>query len=137
MVNTADTPTYSLDDDNDDYEPYVPIAQRKQAKLNSLLKRGAIGGDTRTSQTAQSQTEADDEDEEDAKKEQARRERALLLEAQAVHMKKAAEGDCPISCATKGIMVERSRCSKNGDGEAGGGRRRNPEGNCEPQKPCI
>ena len=99
MVTSNDTTTYNLDDD-DDYEPYIPIAQRKQAKLNSLLKRGAIGGDSRTSQTSQPQPEADEEeDDEDTRREQARRERALLLEAQAVQAKKAAEGDCLLCSA--------------------------------------
>ena len=97
MVTSSNEPTYTLDDD-DDYKPYVPIAQRKQAKLNSILKRGAIGGDSRDSQKSTPQPELD-EDDEDVKKEQARRERALLLEAQAVHQKKAAEGDCLVPCS--------------------------------------
>ncbi|EPQ58533.1 P-loop containing nucleoside triphosphate hydrolase protein [Gloeophyllum trabeum ATCC 11539] len=80
---------YNLDES---YEPYVPIAQRRQAKLAKLSSLGAAS-DKEKAKRAQEEADerADEEREEELRKEKARRERTLLMEAQEVHNRKAAE----------------------------------------------
>lgn len=79
------TPNYGIDD-NDDYEPYVPVAQRRQAKL----ARASTGQKKLVETIEDVQPSPDDEAE--RQKEIERKERTLLMEAQEVHRKKAAEG---------------------------------------------
>jgi ATP-dependent RNA helicase DDX41 len=96
LVQRSPSPQYKLDDEeNVDYEPYVPVAQRRQEKLaklsswaKSLNKRGII------STTEDRPEELQDEDEEEIRRETLRKDRTLLAEAQEVHLKKAAEGAC-------------------------------------------
>ncbi|TFK46037.1 P-loop containing nucleoside triphosphate hydrolase protein [Heliocybe sulcata] len=80
---------YDLDES---YEPYVPIAQRRQARLAKL---SSLVADTDKEKARQAQEEADEredeEREEERRKEKARRERTLLMEAQEVHTRKAVE----------------------------------------------
>lgn len=85
-------PQYSLDD-NEPYEPYIPVAQRRQAKLAKLTSWGS-GGDKDLAKKAQEEQEEreDEEREEERRREKARKERTLLMEAQEVHGRKAAEG---------------------------------------------
>ncbi|KAF9792318.1 DEAD-domain-containing protein [Thelephora terrestris] len=93
IVQRSPSPQYKLDDEeNVDYEPYVPVAQRRQEKLaklsswaKSLNKRGII------STTEDRPEELQDEDEEEIRRETLRKDRTLLAEAQEVHLKKAAE----------------------------------------------
>lgn len=90
-VERSPSPAYKLDDEDDSYVPYVPVAQRRQAKIAKLTSRGnASKGEERNS------AEQDDQDEEmleeERRKEMERRERTLLMEAQEVHSKKAAQG---------------------------------------------
>jgi ATP-dependent RNA helicase DDX41 len=87
------TPSPKLDED-DAYEPYVPVAQRRNAKLAKLAARG--GADSERERARKEQQERDEREdalrEEETLREKARRERTLLQEAQEVHSKKAAEG---------------------------------------------
>lgn len=96
LLQRSPSPQYKLDDEeNDDYEPYVPVAQRRQeklAKLSSLAKPSDKRGLTYASEDRSDQLQ--DEDEEEIKREKLRKDRTLLAEAQEVHLKKAAEGTC-------------------------------------------
>ncbi|KAI0318059.1 P-loop containing nucleoside triphosphate hydrolase protein [Amylostereum chailletii] len=92
-VQRSPSPTYKLDDGNDDsYEPYIPVAQRRQAKLAKLT---SFGADTqKDSARALQETKEEIEDaerEEERMREKARKERTLLSEAQEVRSKKAIE----------------------------------------------
>lgn len=93
LLRRSPSPQYKLDDEeNDDYEPYVPVAQRRQeklAKLSSWAKTSKKRGPTSASED---RDEAQDEDEEEIRREKLRKDRTLLAEAQEVHLKKAAEG---------------------------------------------
>jgi ATP-dependent RNA helicase DDX41 len=87
-------PVYKLDDGDDAYEPYVPVAQRRQAKLAKL---SALSSTSDAREKAKNQLEEllekeDAEREEERRREGARKERTLLVEAQEVHSRKAAEG---------------------------------------------
>ena len=91
-VRRSPTPEYKLDDD-DSYVPYVPVAQRKQAKLAKLTSWGANAEKDKAKQQKEEEEEREDEErEEERRKERARKERTLLMEAQEVHERKAAEG---------------------------------------------
>ena len=80
------SPIYHIGDEDGQYEPYVPIAQRREQKLARLVSRRSYGS------KAIKQFECEDaEREEERHKEKVRRERTLLVEAQEVHSKKAAE----------------------------------------------
>lgn len=84
---------YKLDDEDDSYEPYVPVAQRRQAKLAKLTSWGANTEKDKAKQLLEELEEKDDEErEEERRKEKARKERTLLMEAQEVHGRKAVEG---------------------------------------------
>ncbi|KAI6036809.1 P-loop containing nucleoside triphosphate hydrolase protein [Pisolithus microcarpus] len=91
-IQRSPSPTYKLDDEDDSYEPYIPVAQRREAKLAKLSSL--------TSNTAREKAKRqleellarqDAEQEEESQRERARKERTLLLEAQEVHSRKAAE----------------------------------------------
>ena len=89
------SPEYKLDDD-DTYEPYIPIAQRKQAKLAKLTSWGTGNDKDKAKKLKEEEEEREDEErEEERRRERARKERTLLMEAQEVHERKAAEGAPP------------------------------------------
>ena len=94
LLQRSPSPQYRLDDEeNDEYEPYVPVAQRRQeklAKLSSWVKTSDKHGPASTSEDRTDQLQ--DEDEEEIRREKLRKDRTLLAEAQEVHLKKAAEG---------------------------------------------
>ena len=88
------SPVYKLDDENDDdYAPYIPVAQRKQAKLAAIAS--LTHNDKRHDTEKDMAQEVDEIDEEDRAREKDRKQRTLLLEAQEVHRKKALEGLSP------------------------------------------
>ena len=91
-VQRSPSPEYKLDDD-DSYEPYIPVAQRRQAKLAKLTSWGASKDSDKAKKLREEEEEREDEErEEERRREKARKERTLLMEAQEVHDKKAAEG---------------------------------------------
>ncbi|SJL05354.1 probable DEAD-box ATP-dependent RNA helicase 35 [Armillaria ostoyae] len=91
-VERSPSPTYRLDGEDDTYEPYIPVAQRRQAKLAKLTSWGANSDKERTKRQQREQEEREDEaNEEEARRERLRKERTLLMEAQEVHSQKAAE----------------------------------------------
>ncbi|KAJ2920931.1 hypothetical protein H1R20_g16168, partial [Candolleomyces eurysporus] len=80
------------DDDDDSYVPYVPVAQRREEKFAKLQSWGVRSGRERPKKPQDDAEEKEQElKEEELRREKARRERTLLLEAQEVHKKKAAE----------------------------------------------
>ena len=91
-IQQTPSPQYRIDND-DNYEPYIPVAQRRQAKLAKLSALGSSTGrdDVREARKAEEEQE-DEEQEEERRREKVRRGRALLVEAQEVHSKKASEG---------------------------------------------
>lgn len=89
-IQRSPSPEYKLDDDN--YEPYVPVAQRRQAKLAKLTSWGTDKSKTAAQQQQEQDEREDEEREEERRREKARKERTLLMEAQEVHERKAAEG---------------------------------------------
>ncbi|KAK0446478.1 P-loop containing nucleoside triphosphate hydrolase protein [Desarmillaria tabescens] len=91
-VERSPSPAYKLDNEDDTYEPYIPVAQRRQAKLAKLTSWGANSDKERTRRQQREQEEREDEaNEEEARREKLRKERTLLMEAQEVHSQKAAE----------------------------------------------
>ena len=94
LLERSTSPQYKLDDEeNEDYEPYIPVVQRRQeklAKLSSWAKSSDKRGFAYASEDRSDQLQ--DEDEEETRKEKLRKDRTLLAEAQEVHLKKAAEG---------------------------------------------
>ncbi|KAJ3998059.1 P-loop containing nucleoside triphosphate hydrolase protein [Lentinula boryana] len=85
-------PTYNLEEDDNSYVPYVPVAQRRQEKLAKLSSWGGAKNGVRDKQRQQEDEELEDEaKEEEKRREKARKERTLLMEAQDVHSRKAAE----------------------------------------------
>lgn len=95
-VQRSPSPTYKLDDqDEQTYEPYIPVAQRQQAKLARLSAWTAKPVATKSAEEQAKEDAVErqaQEKEEDARREKQRKERTLLLEAQEVHSKKAAQG---------------------------------------------
>ncbi|KAJ4480433.1 P-loop containing nucleoside triphosphate hydrolase protein [Lentinula edodes] len=83
-------PTYKLEDDDDAYVPYVPVAQRRQEKLAKLSSWGRAKNGAQDTRREQEELE-DEAKEEEKRREKARKERTLLMEAQDVHSRKAAE----------------------------------------------
>lgn len=87
------SPVYKFDDVDDSYEPYIPVAQRRQEKLAKLSTLGLNSEkDSATKLQEDFDEREDSQREEETRRERARKERTLLLEAQEVHLKKAAEG---------------------------------------------
>lgn len=86
---------YKLDDETDDYVPYVPVAQRRAQKLAQFAGRGqtesAAALQARLEQEARDAKE-DEEREEERRRERVRKERTLLQEAQDVMKRRAEEG---------------------------------------------
>ncbi|KAH7907968.1 P-loop containing nucleoside triphosphate hydrolase protein [Hygrophoropsis aurantiaca] len=84
--------SYKLDDEDSTYEPYIPVAQRREAKLAKLSSLGSNVDKEKSRKQLEELLEREDEErEEERRREKARRERTLLMEAQDVHSKKAAE----------------------------------------------
>ncbi|PPQ85043.1 hypothetical protein CVT26_007699, partial [Gymnopilus dilepis] len=85
------SPEYKIEDD-DSYEPYIPVAQRRQQKLAKLSSLGITTDPSKGRNIQENQDDREDaQREEEIKRERARKERTLLLEAQEVLQKKAAE----------------------------------------------
>lgn len=87
------SPVYKLDD-GEEYQPYVPIEKRRQERLAQLTnRRGPESKQERAKREREEREEREDEErEEERRREKARKERTLLMEAQDVHSRKAAEG---------------------------------------------
>ncbi|GLB35208.1 putative P-loop containing nucleoside triphosphate hydrolase protein [Lyophyllum shimeji] len=85
------SPVYKLDGEDDSYDPYIPVAQRRQQKLAKLKSWGANAEQRARKEQDEIDEREDAQREEELLREKARKERTLLLEAQEVHMKKAAE----------------------------------------------
>ena len=83
------SPEYKLDDEDEAYEPYVPVIKRRQEKLAKLT---SWGSSAEREKHDSSQEHKDAEKEDELRREKARKERTLLMEAQEVHLRKAAEG---------------------------------------------
>lgn len=84
------------DDEDDDYVPYVPVAQRRQQKLAQLASRGQTqSAAVLRARREQEELEArEDEDEEEVRqRERLRKEHTLLEAAQEVMKRRAEEGE--------------------------------------------
>lgn len=113
-VQRSPSPGYKLDDD-DNYVPYVPVAQRRQEKLAKITSWTANSDRDRARRQKEEMEEQEDaEKEEERRREKARKERTLLMEAQEVHTKKDLEGACPpgMSTQTEGIADQTCRLQK-------------------------
>ncbi|KAF8509897.1 P-loop containing nucleoside triphosphate hydrolase protein [Gautieria morchelliformis] len=88
----SQSPVYRLDEE-DDYKPYVPIEKRRQERLAQLTnRRGPESKQERAKREREEREEQEDEEkEEERRREKARKERTLLMEAQDVHSRRAAE----------------------------------------------
>jgi ATP-dependent RNA helicase DDX41 len=92
-VERSPSPTYKLDDEDDSYEPYVSVSQRRKEKLAKLSSWAAPTEKQKAKKQQEELEEREDaEKEEERRKERARKERTLLMEAQEVHSRKATEG---------------------------------------------
>lgn len=101
-IQRSPSPQYKIEGD-DDYEPYVPVAQRRQAKLAKLSAWGSsTARDNAREARAVEDEREDEEKEEERRREKLRRGRALLVEAQEVHSKKASEGVWLLLCTRPG-----------------------------------
>jgi len=80
---------------DDSYEPYIPVAQRREAKLAKFLTRGNTEKEG-SKKPEEIEVWEDAEREEENRREKARKERTLLVEAEEVHSKKAIEGKCSL-----------------------------------------
>ncbi|KAG1837720.1 P-loop containing nucleoside triphosphate hydrolase protein [Suillus subalutaceus] len=90
-ISRSPSPTYKFGDD-DDYVPYVPVAQRREAKLAKLSSLNTVSDRTKAKKQLEELLEREDaEREEERQREKTRKERPLLMEAQEVHERKAAE----------------------------------------------
>lgn len=113
-VQRSPSPEYKLDDDDPSYEPYIPVAQRKQAKLAKLASWGANAEKDKAKKQKEEEEEREDEErEEERRRERARKERTLLMEAQEVHERKAQEGAYRIDF--KLIVMLTRRCRRKED----------------------
>ncbi|KIL00639.1 hypothetical protein PAXRUDRAFT_821429 [Paxillus rubicundulus Ve08.2h10] len=93
IQRSSPPPVYILDGENDTYEPYIPVAQRREAKL-AKLSALSVSSDLRAKAKKELEELLEKEDvqrEEERRREKARKERTLLVEAQEVHSRKAAE----------------------------------------------
>ncbi|KLO17940.1 DEAD-domain-containing protein [Schizopora paradoxa] len=91
LDNRSPSPVYKLDDEeNDDYVPYVPVAQRRQQKLAALSSH--LTSDKHRARSHESPAvEENEDDAEVRRRDKERKERTLLMEAQEVHRKQAVE----------------------------------------------
>lgn len=86
-----DEEMYKLDDEVDDYVPYVSVKEKRMQRLQKLSSaRGALHEPTKAPEEVVEE-KLDEEREEEKRRERARQERTLLLEAQEVKAKKAIE----------------------------------------------
>lgn len=92
-LQRSPSPQYKFDDEeNEYYEPYVPVAQRRQEKLAKLSSWAKTSDRRGLVSTPEDQAdELNGEDEEEVRREKSRKDRTLLAEAQEVHLKKATE----------------------------------------------
>ncbi|KAF5358049.1 hypothetical protein D9756_001780 [Leucocoprinus leucothites] len=91
-IERSPSPTYKLDGDGDDYEPYIPLSQRRQEKLARFSSLGVNSERQRAKRLEEEQEEREDAlKEEERLREKARKERTLLIEAQEVQRRKATE----------------------------------------------
>jgi ATP-dependent RNA helicase DDX41 len=97
-VQRSASPQLRIESD-DNYEPYIPVSQRRQAKLAKLSAWGSstTRDDAKEARRVEEERE-DEEQEEERRREKVRRGRALLVEAQEVHSKKASEGVWLLHC---------------------------------------
>jgi ATP-dependent RNA helicase DDX41 len=119
-VRSPSPPRYKLDDEEDgSYEPYIPIAQRRQQKLARLV---SLSGNADTERARQEKQENEERQNEilveQQRKEKERRERTLLIEAQEVHLKKAAEGANHSSHSRRAALILRPDAKKTEDEKA-------------------
>lgn len=85
-----DEDMYKLDDEADDYVPYVPVKQQRTQRLQMLSStRGARLDPNKNTEQEPVEQKVDEEREEERRTERARLERTLLVEAQQVQAKKA------------------------------------------------
>jgi hypothetical protein len=95
-IEGSPSPVYNLDGDDDNYEPYIPISQRRREKLAKFSSMGVNAERQKAKRIQEEQEEREDAlKEEERLREKARKERTLLLEAQEVQRYKAAEGGSP------------------------------------------
>ncbi|KAG9030092.1 DEAD-box ATP-dependent RNA helicase 35 [Tulasnella sp. JGI-2019a] len=88
----VDGPSATEDEGEDNYVPYVPVAQRRQALVAKLTNHTAETAAQKAKREREEREEAEDaEKEEERRREKARKERTLLEEAQEVHKRKAEE----------------------------------------------
>jgi ATP-dependent RNA helicase DDX41 len=89
---THNTEEYILEDDDADYEPYIPLAQRREAKLARLAQLSARADSNLSlhDEQASREEQEDVEREEERERDRLRREKTLLVEAQEVHSRRAA-----------------------------------------------
>ena len=100
------SPVYNLDDQDDSYEPYVPIAKRRQEKMAKLSSWGINAGKPKMKRQQEEADEREDAlKEEELRREKARKERTLLIEAQEVHLQKAAQGLLCLSMAYHSLYI--------------------------------
>ena len=59
------TPSPELKLDDDDYQPYIPVAQRKQAKLAKLTSWGAKAEKSKPNEKQEEEDDKDDEEREE------------------------------------------------------------------------
>ncbi|KAM6500809.1 DEAD domain containing protein [Amanita muscaria] len=85
------SPVYNLDDEYETYEPYVPVIKRRQETLARLTSWNANGEQEKRRTGDTSHEYEDHEKDDELRREKARMERTLLIEAQEVHSRKAAE----------------------------------------------
>jgi ATP-dependent RNA helicase DDX41 len=117
-IQRSKSPVYKLDDDDDSYEPYIPVAQRREAKLAKLNSWGTNAEKERAKKQLEEMEERRDEEEEEVKRrEKARKERTLLMEAQEVHSKKADEGGYTIYLYLSMFLTVFYRCEKDPGGK--------------------
>lgn len=107
-------PQYRLDDEAEDYKPYVPVSQRRQEKLAKFASRGANTDKNAAQRHREQQEKEEAANEAESEREKQRRERTLLMEAQEVHSKKAAQGSVSLICVAP---INNCRCKKDDRGE--------------------
>jgi ATP-dependent RNA helicase DDX41 len=122
-VDRSPSPTYKLDDEDDSYEPYVSVSQRRKEKLAKLSSLGAPTEKQKAKKHQEEIEEREDEEkEEERRREHARKERTLLMEAQEVHSRKAVEGAFYTLAAALLNLTPYIRCQKDRSGKGSRGR---------------
>lgn len=88
----SSSPKYVLDDEDETYEPYIPVIKRRQEKLAKLTSWSSSTERERLKKHDGIHELEDVDNEDELLKEKTRKERTLLMEAQEVHLRRAAEG---------------------------------------------